>query len=236
MTNNIIFSFYADSSKIPDKAALRKIIERSEGTFDSLKTEKWVEHNGRKIMLFKSFNKIDPDLFPVDLAGQEYDIQNKIDQEELSIIQRKVPQVEEWEIPTFFADSWISLAIDKEKDIIIAYYSGMYDTDHLGRVVNIMSKVSIRPDYRGKRICTSFAKFTYEQVVQHHHVEIFEIQVLADERFNACQCYVQAAFDLGWTVYVVKTKKTFKSDKAKTCQIMRTSKTYEDTKLLFIVA
>lgn len=102
--------------------------------------------------------------------------------------------------PQMFNDyfNWISYILDG--DMIVGYYHGHVRHDSLKRPYNETSHIVIRPDYQGRGLCRNFSKYTYDQIVQ--------LYVWSKVPIYACRCYVQAALELGFRVYL-GTKEIF---------------------------
>ena len=126
-------------------------------------------------------------------------------------------------------NEWLSIMIDVDTNTIIGEYHGEIYTDNLNRIYSTHSFINIRPDYRGKRLCTAFSSFAYDQVVKIMDVDYISITIGSKTPLNACRCYVQAALNIGLIVYNYDVKNN------RTNRINRESCVDTTSSLIFIV-
>ena len=95
---------------------------------------------------------------------------------------------------------WGSLMIID--NYIVGFYSGYINNDEYGCAYNYVSSIQIRRNFQGKHLCYPFAKSTYKNVVETYHVSYFNINIESETPISACHCYVRAATDNGYEVYI----------------------------------
>lgn len=96
---------------------------------------------------------------------------------------------------------YMNIFIDTEKQYIIGYYIGEVFRDTQKRIFSSHSYITLRPDYRNKRLCTPFAENTYLTVIKEMKAEYFIIYNQAVNKENANRSYVRAALNGCFLVY-----------------------------------
>nr|WIL04640.1 hypothetical protein Cduv_160 [Cedratvirus duvanny] len=160
------------------------------------KVSYFVNYKGRKINLSSSlYVKSDNMLSYDDIL----EIEEAIKQRELTIMKEEKSKFAHWSVPSFVdKEHWLSLLFSEEGEIL-AYYKGRIEERTSG-TYSTSSFISIRPDQRGKGLCTEFATFTFSNLGK--VVDKIELVNGATNSQAACACYTAAGLALGYEVYL----------------------------------
>lgn len=156
----------------------------------------FVNYKGRKVALSSSlYVKSDNMLSYDDIL----EIEEAVKQGVLTVQKEERSKYEYWSVPTLVKDEhWLSLLLD-EQEQPLAYYRGKIERRD-DAVYSTSSFISIRPDQRGKGLCTKFATFTFSKLGE--VVDRIELINGASNSQAACSCYTAAGLNLGYKVYL----------------------------------
>lgn len=97
---------------------------------------------------------------------------------------------------------WKNIMIDTDTHTEVAMYHGYIAQDSHQRLYSLYSYIMINKNYRGKGLCTNFAKDTYNQIHTQLQVKYFLIVIQSENIQKACSCYIQAGISLQYNVYI----------------------------------
>lgn len=205
------------------KSYVLSLLNHDDINFTIHNTTKYVKYNGHDIMIehenyvnissvVQYVRNMNPDynkLLRRKLENELMDeIENRIKLSEdnplyLPIFTKNHENIEKWSVQAKeyepIDNNWICYMVDTSQNIIIAYYVGKV-WSNIQYIPYL--RINIRPDYRGKGLCRPFSILTYTCLVKFYDIKVFCVQVTAEDKIHACNCYYHAFRDLGYKYYI----------------------------------
>jgi len=217
---NFEFVFFHDIDRLPSK--YETLLENSDYEYSVTTEYKFILIEGRRIPVMGETGSyyIDKDdvaeyLRETNQKSDKQSIRDRfnsitkdINNKSIPVITQENATTEIWKpkSPPLGQNTWVSLMVDKSLNKIIGTYKGAFYEDSKHRRYSGKQYLEISPQYRGKGLCTNFAKYTYDQLgnTQGENAPLAAYLCLvigASEKVAACRCYTAAALSLGFTVY-----------------------------------
>ena len=113
---------------------------------------------------------------------------------------------------------WISYIKNKELNKFIGVCYESINVDKNRKIYAYKSMIKIDKEFQSKRLCKPFSKYVYEKLG--NIVDYINMLVASDVYIRACLCYVNAALNIGFDVYIYNKdeKKFVQFTDAKQCE------------------